>query len=270
MKTSMQITVATLATLKSQHQPITCLTCYDASFTQILEEQGVEVLLVGDSLGNVVQGRASTVPVTISDMIYHTACVARARQRALLIADLPFLSYATPQRALKSAARLIQEGGAQMVKLEGGQEQLAVVTCLANQGVAVCGHLGLLPQSVHKFGGYQVQGRTAEAAAKLTRDAADLEAAGVKLLVLECVPAALAAEISRTVTIPVIGIGAGVDCDGQVLVLYDLLGMYPEGNNPPRFVKNFLAGKDSIQTAVRAYVEAVKSRQFPAPEHSFV
>lgn len=269
MKSS-QITIATLAALKAQHEPITCLTCYDASFAKILEEQGIEVLLVGDSLGNVVQGRNSTVPVTISDMVYHTACVSRVRQHALLIADLPFLSYATPKQALKSAARLIQDGGAQMVKLEGGQEQLAAVNLLTNQGVAVCGHLGLLPQSVYKMGGYQVQGRTAEAAAKLKQDALDLERAGIKLLVLECIPAILAAEISRAVTIPVIGIGAGVDCDGQVLVLYDLLGLYPDGIKPPRFVKNFMAKNDSIQAAIRAYVDAVKTRQFPNLEHSFV
>ena len=264
-----QITVTTLADLKIKGEPITCLTCYDASFTKLLETCGVEVLLVGDSLGNVIQGRDSTLPVTVADVAYHSACVARVRQKALLIADMPFLSYSTPRQALNTAACLLQTGGAHMVKLEGGIEQIKTIQSLVNQGIAVCGHLGLLPQSVHKLGGYRVQGRTAEAASQLKTAAVALEKAGIKLLILECVPSALAAEIKRTLRIPVIGIGAGIDCDGQVLVLYDILGIRANDGNSPRFVKNFLAGKDSIEAAIKAYVTAVKTKTFPAPEHSF-
>jgi 3-methyl-2-oxobutanoate hydroxymethyltransferase len=263
------MTVATLAHLKTAGERIACLTCYDASFTQLLESAGVEVLLVGDSLGNVLQGHDSTLPVTVADMAYHAACVARARRRALLVVDLPFLSYSSPKRALKAAAQLIQRGGAQMVKLEGGAEQVETVRRLTDQGVAVCAHLGLLPQSVHRFGGYRVQGRTTEAAEAIQRAARDLETAGAGLLVLECVPSALARDVSHALRIPVIGIGAGNGCDGQVLVLYDLLGITPTGTKPPRFVKNFLAGHDSVQAAIRAYVEAVKAGHFPAAEHSF-
>jgi len=263
------ITVSTLAELKSKGEPIACLTCYDAGFARVLEAAGVEVLLVGDSLGNVLQGHDSTLPVRVADMVYHAACVARVRRRALLVVDLPFLSYSSPERALDAAAQLVQEGGAQMVKLEGGAEQVATVRRLTGQGVAVCAHLGLLPQSVHRLGGYRVQGRTAEAAAAIQRDALALEAAGAGLLVLECVPGALAGEIRRALRIPVIGIGAGADCDGQVLVLYDLLGITPLGAQPPRFVKNFLTGRDSIRTAVGAYVDEVKNRRFPAAEHGF-
>lgn len=265
-----QITLTTLDNLKAKHEPITCLTCYDASFTRILEAAGVEVLLVGDSLGNVIQGHDSTLPVTVADVAYHSACVARVRQRALLIADMPFLSYSSPTQALRSAAQLLQKGGAQMVKLEGGIEQIDTIYFLSTQGVAVCAHLGLLPQSVHKLGGYRVQGRTMEAASELKTAALAVETAGAKLLILECVPAELAAEITRSLHIPVIGIGAGVDCDGQVLVLYDMLGIRLIEVNPPRFVKNFLLGQDNIAVAIRAYVAAVKSRQFPTAEHSFI
>jgi 3-methyl-2-oxobutanoate hydroxymethyltransferase len=264
-----QITVTTLAQLKSKGEPITCLTCYDASFAKLLEIAGVEILLIGDSLGNVIQGHDSTLPVTISNMVYHSACVAKARLRALLIADMPFLSYATPKQALRNAACLLQQGGAHVVKLEGGLEQVETIRHLSNQGVAVCGHLGLLPQSVHKLGGYKVQGRSTEAASELKTTALALEEAGAKLLVLECVPATLAAEISRSLRIPVIGIGAGVDCDGQVLVLYDMLGIRATNAITPRFVKNFLIGQSSIEAAIQAYVIAVKQRQFPALEHCF-
>jgi 3-methyl-2-oxobutanoate hydroxymethyltransferase len=264
-----QITISTLAEMKMGSERIACLTCYDASFARVLESAGVEVLLVGDSLGNVVQGHDSTLRVTLDHMAYHAACVARVRRRALLVVDLPFLSYGSPERALDSVARLTQEGGAQMVKLEGGAEQLETVRRLTGQGVAVCAHLGLLPQSVHRLGGYRVQGRTAEVAATIQRDALALQAAGAALLVLECVPSALAAEITRALRIPVIGIGAGPDCDGQVLVLHDLLGIPPAQGRPPRFAKSFLAGSDGIESAVRAYVGAVKSGDFPAAEHSF-
>ena len=263
------ITVSTLMESKANKEPIACLTCYDAGFARLLETAGIEVLLVGDSLGNVLQGHGSTLPVKLTDMVYHASCVARARRRALLVVDLPFLSYSTPERALDAAARLVQEGGAQMVKLEGGAEQVDTVRCLTGQGVAVCAHLGLLPQSIHRLGGYRVQGRTVETAAAMQRDALALEAAGASLVVLECVPSSLAREISQSLRIPVIGIGAGADCDGQVLVLYDLLGITPTDTKPPRFVKNFLAGRDSIQAAVQAYVEEVKNGRFPAAEHGF-
>lgn len=263
------VTVATLAALKAQGHKIACLTCYDAAFARILEEAGVEVLLVGDSLGMVLQGHPTTVPVTLEQMVYHSGCVARGRQRALLVVDLPFLSYRSPDHALETAARLMREGGAQMVKLEGGAAQLETVRQLTRQGVPVCGHLGLLPQSVHVLGGYRVQGRGAEAARAIREDALALQEAGAGLLVLECVPMSLAAEISGALRIPVIGIGAGPGCDGQVLVLHDLLGITPAGGEAPRFVKNFLAGRDGVRDAVAAYVAAVKSGAFPTPEQGF-
>lgn len=263
-----QITVSTLARMKAEGEKIACLTCYDAGFTRVLEAAGVEVLLVGDSLGNVLQGHDTTIPVNVDDMTYHAACVARARRRCLLVVDMPFLSYRSPQHALDTAACLMQRGGAQMVKLEGGAEQLGTVLHLSEQGVPVCGHLGLLPQSVHKLGGYRVRGKGAAEADAIIRDALALEQAGAALLILECVPASLADEVSRSLRIPVIGIGAG-GCDGQVLVLYDLLGITPAEGKPPRFVKNFLVDRNSIEAAVQAYVEAVKSGTFPADEHCF-
>ncbi len=263
-----QITIRHLARMKAEGEKIACLTCYDAAFTRVLEHAGVEVLLVGDSLGNVLQGRDSTVGVSVDDMVYHAACVARARRSALLMVDMPFLSYADPQRALDTAARLMQQGGAHMVKLEGGAVQLETVRRLTEQGAPVCGHLGLLPQSVHKDGGYRVQGREEQAAEAIYRDAMDLQQAGAGLLILECVPSELAGRISRDLDIPVIGIGAGVDCDGQVLVLHDLLGLTPFQARPPKFVKNFMSD-GGIEGALSDYVQAVKQREFPAPEHCF-
>ncbi len=263
----MNITVETLARMKQSGEKIVALTVYDASFTQRLEEAGVEVLLVGDSLGMVLQGHDSTLPVTLADMIYHTLCVARARHRALLIADLPFMTYMTPAQALGSAARLMQEGGAQMVKLEGGASQVECVRHLVAHGVPVCGHLGLLPQSVHQLGGYRVQGRDAESAQAIRADALALQDAGATLLVLECVPSALAREVTAGVKIPVIGIGAGPDCDGQVLVLHDMLGITP--GRPRKFCRDFLEGRGSVSAALSAYVRAVKDGSFPAPEHGF-
>lgn len=263
------VTVSSLIEMKRAGEKIACLTSYDAGFTRVLEAAGMDVLLVGDSLGNVVQGQVSTVPVQVDHMVYHSACVARARRRALLVADMPFLSYSSVERAMQTAARLMQEGGAQMVKLEGGGGQIAIVRRLTAQGVSVCGHLGLLPQSVHKLGRYRVQGRKSEDAEAMKRDALGLQEAGAGLLVLECVPTALANEIAATLDIPVIGIGAGAACDGQVLVLYDLLGITPHGGKPPRFVKNFMTGNDDIQAAVAAYVAEVKSGAFPAAEHAF-
>lgn len=267
--TERQITVSTLLEMKAAGEKITCLTCYDAGFTRVLEAAGIEVLLVGDSLGNVLQGHDSTIPVSVADMAYHAACVARARRRALLVVDMPFLSYRSPQQALETAAQLMQFGGARMVKLEGGAGQLKTVAQLSARGVPVCGHLGLLPQSVHKLGGYRVQGRDAVQSETMKRDALALQDAGADLLVLECVPSTLAREISGSLRIPVIGIGAGGGCDGQVLVLYDLLGITPGEGEPPRFVKDFLAGRGGIRSAVRAYVDEVKNGRFPMAEHGY-
>lgn len=258
------ITVSTLAAMKARGERIACLTCYDASFCRVLERSGVDVLLVGDSLGMVLQGHATTLPVTLSQMAYHTACVARARERSLLVADLPFLSYATSEQALASAGRLMQEGGAHMVKLEGGAPVVKTVQLLAGHGVPVCAHLGLLPQSIHRLGGYRYQGRDHASAEAIRHDALALQEAGAGLLVLECVPAELAGGISRTLAIPVIGIGAGNGCDGQVLVLHDMLGLNP--GKPPGFSKDFLDGQPGIAAAVAAYVQAVKSGAFPGPE----
>lgn len=260
------ITVATLAAMKTRGERITCLTCYDASFARLLEDAKVDVLLVGDSLGMVVQGHGTTVPVTMQQMVYHCACVSRGQSRALLIGDLPFLACATPERALASAGQLMQEGGVQVVKLEGGAIFIDTVRVLTEQGVPVCGHLGLLPQSVNRIGGYRFQGRDPASAETIRRDALSLQEAGASLLVLECVPAALAEEISRALTIPVIGIGAGAGCDGQVLVVYDMLGMNP--GRPPRFSRDFLKGGGSVPEALAAYVSAVRAGSFPGPEET--
>jgi 3-methyl-2-oxobutanoate hydroxymethyltransferase len=219
------ITITSVMQKKQQGEKITVLTSYDASFTRILEAAGVEVLLVGDSLGMVIQGQESTLPVAVDEMVYHTRNVARARNRALLIADMPFMSYSSASQALDSAGRLMKEGGAHMVKLEGGAIQLDTVRELTSHGIPVCAHLGLQPQSVYKLGGYRVQGRDQEAARAMREDARALQDAGAQMLVLECIPKDLAAEISRSLDIPVIGIGAGPDCDGQVLVVYDMLGI---------------------------------------------
>lgn len=260
------ITVKHLLEMKARQQKISVLTSYDASMTRLMEEAGVEVVLVGDSLGMVVQGQESTLPVTLDEIIYHTRNVARGRQRALLVADMPFMSYRTPELALESAGRLMKEGGAHVVKLEGGQAQLEVIRRLTEQGIPVCGHLGLLPQSVHKLGGYRVQGRESERAEAIRRDALALQEAGMDMLVLECVPSQLAAQITASLQVPVIGIGAGNACDGQVLVVYDMLGMNPR---PPRFVKDFLRDGGSIGQAFKDYVAAVRDGSFPADEQSF-
>ena len=258
-----QNSVATLAAMKASRERITCLTCYDATFARLIDSAGVDVMLIGDSLGMVVQGHPTTVPVTMEQMVYHTACVARGRRRALLVADLPFLAYATPERALKNAARLMQEGGADAVKLEGGSAMLKTARRLAEQGVPVCAHLGLLPQSVHRIGGYRFQGRDHASAQSIRHEAVAMQDAGASLLVLECVPSALASEISQSLAIPVIGIGAGAGCDGQVLVLYDMLGLH--AGKPPRFSRDFLAAGGNVSGALGAYVAAVKSGAFPGP-----
>jgi 3-methyl-2-oxobutanoate hydroxymethyltransferase len=265
---SARITVPQLRQMKQESRRIVALTAYDAAFAATLDAQGVDAVLVGDSLGMVVQGHASTLPVSVADMAYHSSCVARGLRRALLIADMPFLSYATPQRAIETAAELLQRGGAEMVKLEGAGPMLDVIRTLAERDVPVCAHLGLTPQSVLKLGGYKVQGRDSQVAARLRRDALAVQDAGAELLVLECVPRALAGEITRELAIPTIGIGAGADCDGQILVLHDLLGI-DTGHRRPRFVKDFLAQGGSIANAIAAYVAAVRSGEFPATEHGY-
>jgi 3-methyl-2-oxobutanoate hydroxymethyltransferase len=251
--------------MKQRGEKITCLTAYDAGFAALIDKVGVDVMLVGDSLGMVIQGHETTLPVTIRDMIYHTRCVSSARKRAFIVADLPFMTYATPLVAAQNAAKLMQAGGAQMVKLEG--PRIDCVRFLVDQGIPVCGHLGLLPQSINQLGSYKVQGKEQPAAEKIFADAQQLQQAGAGVLVLECVPAALAKEISSSLTIPVIGIGAGVDCDGQVLVLYDMLNIGI--GKRPRFSKDFMAGAVNIEEAINAYHQAVKQSLFPAAEHSF-
>jgi 3-methyl-2-oxobutanoate hydroxymethyltransferase len=263
-----RMTVPLLRQMKADRRRIVALTAYDAAFAATLDAQGVDAVLVGDSLGMVVQGKRSTVPVSVADIAYHSACVARGLERALLIADLPFLSYATPDRALDAAAALLQQGDAAMVKLEGAGPMLDVIRTLAERDVPVCAHLGLTPQSVLKLGGFKVQGRDAVVAERLRRDAFAVQEAGADLLVLECVPRALAAEITRALAIPTIGIGAGADCDGQILVLHDMLGL-DTGHRRPRFVKDFLAEGGSIAGAVAAYVAAVRDGSFPAREHGY-
>lgn len=262
-----RLTLNMLRRMKTEGNKIAVLTAYDASFSQLLEGAGVEVVLVGDSLGMVVQGQESTIPVTMDEMIYHTKNVLRGSERMFVITDLPFMSYANTDLALQNAARLMAEGGAQMVKLEGGAELADRVAALSQHGIPVCSHLGLLPQSVHKLGGYLVQGREPAVAEKILQDALTLEQAGADMLLLECVPAALAKTISERVTVPVIGIGAGADCDGQVLVLYDMLGITP--GKRPRFSHDFLADSGQIPAAVRRYVEAVKSGAFPGIEQQY-
>lgn len=261
------ITLIKLQDMKRAGEKIACLTAYDASFAKLLEAAGAELLIVGDSLGMVVQGHDSTLPVTMAEMIYHAANVRRGSQRAFVVVDMPFMSYTSPAQALGNAARLMSEGGAHMVKLEGGAVLSDTVRLLSERGIPVCGHLGLLPQSVHQLGGYRVQGRDAASARTLLDDARSLEQAGAGMLVLECVPAELAAKVTQSVNIPVIGIGAGPHCDGQVLVSYDALGITM--GKLPKFVKNFLQGKGGLHEAVQAYVKAVKSGDFPGSEHSF-
>jgi len=261
------VTLGTLQRLKQKGEKIACVTSYDASFTVLLEAAGVDVVLVGDSLGNVIQGHDSTLPVTMEDMIYHAACVARAGKSALRIVDMPFMSYASVSQALENAARLMREAGAQMVKLEGGRHVVEAVRALTEHGMPVCAHLGLTPQSVHQLGGYRVQGRDTDAAGRLLEDARLLDDAGAGALVLECIPSALAAQITAGVSMPTIGIGAGPDCDGQVLVLYDLLGITP--GKRPVFSRNFLEDAADIPQALHAYVKAVKDGSFPGPEHGF-
>jgi 3-methyl-2-oxobutanoate hydroxymethyltransferase len=253
--------------MREDGQRIAMLTCYDASFAATLDAAGVDSLLIGDSLGNVLQGHDTTLPVTLRDMVYHTQCVVRGSKRPFLITDLPWGSYQeSPAHAFRSAAELMA-AGAQMVKLEGGAEFAETVRFLAARGVPVCAHLGLTPQSVHAFGGYRVQGKGAEAEQRLMEDAAELEAAGAGMLVLEAIPAKLGAQVTQRLRIPTIGIGAGPDCSGQVLVLHDMLDVFP--GKKARFVRNFMKGASGITDAVERYVRAVRDGSFPAAEHCF-
>lgn len=254
-----------LLAMKQRNEKIASLTAYDASFGALCDAAGCEVILVGDSLGNVIQGHSTTLPVKIDDMIYHTRCVVQTSKRAVIIADLPFMTYVTPELAAQNAARLIQDGGAQVIKLEGAK--IDVIEFLTAQGICVCGHLGLLPQFIHQLGGYKVQGKLALAAEKLLTDALAVQNAGAALLILECVPSDLAQQITQNLKIPVIGIGAGNSCDGQVLVVYDMLGI--STGKRPRFSKNFLSDTNSIESALVSYVQAVKNGEFPNEQHSF-
>ena len=266
------VSISTLAAMKSRGERITCLTAYDASLARLMSDLGVDIILVGDSLGMVVQGHDTTLPVTLDEMIYHSRCVARgmvsaAGRKPLLLVDMPFMSYGRVEQALASAARLMKEGGAQMVKLEGGAAQVATVQALSAQGIPVCAHLGLTPQSVHKLGGYKVQGRGAEAAETMLRDAQALQQAGADVLLVECIPSTLAARLRQALDIPLIGIGAGVDCDGQVLVSTDVLGLSAQ---PPRFARDYAEAYGSPARAIRAFIDDVRTGPFPQAEHAFV
>jgi len=261
------VTLNTLREHKKAGRRFAVVTAYDASFARCLQQNGVELLLVGDSLGMVIKGQPSTVSVSVDEIIYHCQAVKRGAADALLMADLPFMSDFNVDNALRSAGRIIAEGGANIVKLEGGRYQADIVNALSNKGVAVCAHLGLLPQSINKLGGYKVQGKDGEAARTLLEDAEILQQAGADLMLLECVPQGLAKKVSEALEIPVIGIGAGVHCDAQVLVLQDLIGL--GGQYQPRFAKDFLQQGGSIGGAIRAFVNEVKDGVFPAAEHSF-
>ncbi len=261
------VTVPGLRRMKSEGIRIAMLTAYDASFAACMDAVGVDVVLVGDSLGMVVQGHTSTLPVSVDHIVYHSAAVARGLKRALLLADMPFQSYATVERALTNASRLMAEGGAAMVKLEGAGPVLDSIRFLTERDIPVCAHLGLTPQSVHKLGGYRVQGRDALVGEKLRADAKAVADAGADMLVLECVPRAIAAEITAQSSLPVIGIGAGSQCDGQVLVLHDVLGV--TNGKRPRFVKDFLADGGSVSAAFEAYIKAVRDGSFPSEANGF-
>lgn len=263
----MRITLTTLQKMAQEGQKIAMLTCYDASFAAVLEEAGVDSLLIGDSLGNVLQGHESTLPVQLRDMVYHTGCVARGSKRAFIVSDMSFGSFqVSVEETFRNAAQLMS-AGAHMVKIEGGRPMLETIEFLTDRGIPVCGHLGLTPQSVHVLGGYRVQGKGETEAQLLLREAKQLEQAGAGMIVLEAIPAALAREVTAALRIPTIGIGAGVDCSGQVLVLHDMLDVYP--GKKAKFVKNFLRPAGSIQGAVELYVKEVRAKTFPGPEHSF-
>jgi len=261
------VNVSTLRKMASEGVPIACLTAYDASYAALIDAAGVDLILVGDSLGMVIQGHDTTVPVTVDDVVYHTRAVARGVRHAFLVADMPFMSYTNPAQALDNAVRMMQEGGAMMIKLEGGTGQLEIVEHLADHDIPVCAHLGLKPQSVHKLGGFKVQGREPDRAREMIDAAKQLQDAGADIVLLECVPNEVGQEMRATLDVPVIGIGAGPDVDGQILVLYDILDI-TQGRTP-KFVQNFQQGHDSPLAALQAYVKAVKDRSYPSPEHCF-
>ena len=263
---SKRVTVRTIREMKSKGEKIVSLTAYDASFARVIDEQGVDVILVGDSLGMVMQGHDSTVPVTVDDIIYHTKSVAPQCKRALVMADLPFMSYTNPNQAIANAARLMQEGQAHIVKLEGGEAQLDTVRHMTRHGVPVCAHIGLTPQTVHKLGGYRVQGREDAVAKQMLSDALALQDAGADAVVLECVPVDLAEQLTAELEIPTIGIGAGRACDGQVLVLQDMIGI---SDLAPKFSANFLKDGRDIPAAIKAYVDAVRDVSFPTDQQCF-
>jgi len=262
----MPTTIQTLKAFKAAGEKFTCITSYDATFSHVVSAAGIDVILVGDSLGMVLQGHDSTLPVTMEQMIYHTEGVKRGNQGALIMTDMPFMSYATPEQALDNAALLMQ-AGAHMVKIEGGDWLCETIHMLSERGIPVCAHLGLTPQSVNKLGGYKVQGRESAQADEMIAHAQAQEQAGADIILLECVPSELGEKITNSVSAPVIGIGAGAGTDAQVLVLHDLLGITP--GRRAKFVKNFMAEADSIEGAIKAYIDAVKSGQFPATEHTF-
>lgn len=263
----MRTTQSTLKKMYIDGEKLTVLTCYDACFAALLENAGVDMLLVGDSLGNVLQGKDTTLSVSLDEMLYHVRCVATGSNKAFIMADMPFGTYQiSPEQAFRNASKLLA-AGAQMVKIEGGRVMVETIQFLVQRGIPVCAHIGLTPQSVHQIGGYKVQGKSATEAKQLLEDAALLEKAGANMLLMELVPAALAKKITNKLSIPTIGIGAGANCSAQVLVLHDMLGLYAERNT--RFIKNFLMGASSIEEGIKNYVEEVKTGKFPGPEHEF-
>lgn len=260
------VTLQSLLAMKEVGEKIAALTCYDASFASLMDRCGIDMVLVGDSLGNVLQGHRTTLPVRLSDIAYHTACVTRGHRSALVAADMPFGTYGTPRSAFDNAVTLMQ-AGAQLVKLEGGAWLADTVRFLTERSIPVFAHLGLTPQSVHQLGGFKVQGKTIESSDRLKADALALQAAGASLLLLEAIPRALGKEVTEMLAIPTIGIGAGPDCSGQVLVMHDMLGVFP--GKKARFVRNFMDGQSDIEGAIRAYIGAVRDKVFPAQEHCF-
>jgi 3-methyl-2-oxobutanoate hydroxymethyltransferase len=271
MDASKPVNVIELRRMREAGEKIACLTCYDASFALVEERAGVDLILVGDSLGMVIHGRPTTTAVTVADIVYHCRALKDSLKRPFLVADMPFLSFATRERALDAAQRMMQEGGAKMVKLEGGREQADIVEYLSARGVPVCAHLGLQPQLIHKMGAFKVQGRDDPAAEAMLEDAEVLQRAGADLLLLECIPSALGKRITQKSRVPVIGIGAGPDVDGQILVLHDILNISPSVTlgRKPRFVRNFMDGATDIEAAIGNYVKAVKDRSYPAADHCF-
>lgn len=262
----MATTINTLRSMKQAGEKFTCLTAYDNTFAHVSSACGIDVLLVGDSLGMVLQGHDSTLPVTMEDMIYHTQCVKNGNQGALIMADMPFMSYSTPELAMDNAALLMQ-AGAHIVKLEGGDWLCETIALLSERGIPVCGHLGLTPQSVNKLGGYKVQGRDSDQADLMIEHAQAMCESGADLILVECIPSQLGTRLTATLDCPVIGIGAGKDTDGQVLVVYDMLGITP--GKTAKFVKNFMTQSNSIQAAIESYVKEVKAGEFPGEEHGF-